>query len=177
MFTSAECNEAPAMSASAALLSVLLDDDQVITRKELAGLLGVDTRTVSYMAAGRINIPCEVWGRIFERTHDVRIPELILKSSGFVALRMPSAEEIQSGNIPAVMERFRDALERSHVLQDKVLRIISDLRIDADDSEFISELDHLAPQVAAAWIALQRLMQAQYERRQSPAPVRKAVSR
>lgn len=168
-------------SRAVELLRTIVDDEQGITRQQLAALWGVTERAVYYMLNHRIHISIERWALLFEELRDERILRLIVDPTKFAIYALP---EVSDNPDKASITEALFKLEREHkghaLFVDRLLGILMDLRVDGDDGELIADLRHTLPEYIAALLAAAKHVDAMYEkwlRESAQGMNRKAVGR
>lgn len=169
-------------SRAVRLLRTIVDEEQALTRQQLAALWGVSDRAVSYMLDFRIHISIERWSVLFEHLEDERILRLIVDPRRYAVYALP---EVGNGAHPATVTAAMLKLTRLHMghglFVERLLGILNDLRVDGDDGELIADLRHTLPDYIAAVLAAATHVDAMYEtwQRQSAERVNatKAVKR
>ncbi len=168
-------------SRAVALLRTIVDEDQGITRQQLAALWGVSDRAVCYMLDCRIHISIERWAMLFEELRDERILRLLVDPRRYAVYALP---EVGDGAHPATVTAAMLKLTRLHMghglFVERLLGILHDLRVDGDDGELIADLRHTLPEYIASVLAAAKHVDAMYEqwlKSSAAGMARKAVKR
>lgn len=151
-------------SRAVELLRLIVDEEQGITRQELASLWGVSDRAIYFMLNHRIHISIERWSALFEHLEDERILRLIVDPRRYAVYALP---EVGNGAHPATVTAAMLKLTRLHMghglFVERLLGILHDLRVDGDDGELIADLRHTLPDYIAAVLAAAKHVDAMYE--------------
>lgn len=168
-------------SRAVQLLRTIVDDEQGITRQQLADLWGVSPQAIYFMLNHRIHISIERWALLFDELRDERIMRLLVDPRKFAIYALP--EVIGAGDKAGIAHAWikLHELHNGHSLfVDRLLGILEDGRVDGDDGELIADLRHTMPEYIATLLAAARHVDAMYEewnRRHAVGMNRKAVAR
>lgn len=168
-------------SRAVELLRTIVDDEQGITRQELASLWGVSEQAVYLMLNHRIHISIERWAMLFDQLRDERIMRLLIDPRKYAVYALP---DVGAGRDLAAMTEAFLKLQRLHndhgLFVDRLLGILRDRRVDGDDGELIADLRHTLPEYIAVILGVAKLIDAMYEdwiARSAEGMNRKAVRR
>lgn len=148
---------------SARLLERIIDHEERMTRKQLAGHWGISTRCIGYMISGQIHVSIERWSTLFNLTEDERILRMLIPSEGFALYALPPVH-VNDQKTSQVMKHLSGLHAQHSSYMERVLEILKDFRVDGNDGELVQELKHQLPEYIGALLASLKHIEFLYDR-------------
>ena len=124
------------MSDDYLLLDAVLEDNPAITVKRLAVETGLGTSTLYRYRIGGATIPSIVWRALWRLTGDERILALITGGTPTIVVRLIDGD---CGPNEATIKRLLAMRRRQIAVEQEILEIIKDSKIDENDREMIAK--------------------------------------
>lgn len=136
------------------LLQQLLDEHG-LSAKWLAGECGRSLPHIYRYLAGEATIPVFVWGKLFARTLDLRIIELIRGGAPLVFTPLPAgAFQLD----PPTLQTLRANRQREIELEGYLLKILEDGQVTDADRGAIRDFSSKLPQHLASLVSLKHAL-------------------
>lgn len=135
-----------------------------ITAKHLASMTGRSLAQVYRYLSGEATIPSLIWRTLYEKTRDIRIPQLV---TGDVPVTVVDLVEDETAferlDAPGLKQIIRQRKEQI-VCEDNLLDILADGKITKKDAAAVAAYKRNHPKMIATSIKLFRAVTDAYER-------------